>query len=252
MSDEKSDTGTRWWEHYYVRYFVGTFVGIAIIFALRERALLAAEIAVVVPAFKEIDVAGLTGVALAGLAYCYIASAPVLTIHAIRGDWSSRIHARRVWACIGIGYAALAIATTGVAVVGGVYADGPERTIWIGSILLAVVFVAQAALVGRALINRFDRIIDFYQLLTNERAEERRQGRDFLESYKHLREHGNAMLIVLSEIALGLVLSTAKTMTQFVCFLILWILPASVSWFIGSALERSLTHRRPVGVEPPP
>jgi hypothetical protein len=242
MSDEKSEAGTRWWEQYYVRYFVGTFVGVAVIFALRDRALLATEIAKILPAFKDIDAAELTGVALAGLAYCYIASAPVLTVHAIRGDWASRSYDKHVWISVGVGYGLLAIAIAWLAVEGWASNQSKEDVVHLGSALVALIFLGQALLIGRALVNKFERVIDFYHLLSSKRTEERKQGRDFLESYKHLREHGNAMLIVLSEIALGLVLSSARTMTQFVCFVVLWILPASSSWFIGSALERSLTH----------
>src|SRR5687767_10548450 len=77
----------RWWEQYYVRYFVGTVVGVIVIFALREKAILASEFAAFVPAVNDIDPGEFAAVAFAGLAYCYVSSAPVLALHGVRGDW---------------------------------------------------------------------------------------------------------------------------------------------------------------------
>src|SRR5258708_5610685 len=88
---EASETSSgKWWDQYYVRYFVGTVVGVAIIFTLRDHAYLACDFRKIVPDFDSITAGQLTVVATAGLAYCYMASAPVLALHAIRGDWFYR------------------------------------------------------------------------------------------------------------------------------------------------------------------
>src|SRR5690349_4230254 len=74
----------RWWEQYYVRYFVGTIVGIAVLMAVIDHSLFWEFRTLRVTGQSELwkEVAALTA---AGLAYCYVASVPVLTLHAVRG-----------------------------------------------------------------------------------------------------------------------------------------------------------------------
>lgn len=85
-----SDKSTRWWEQYYVRYFVGTVVAVAILFILREKASLARDFQGIIPSLEKADGWQLSAVASAGLAYCYIASTPVLILHAVRGGLQFR------------------------------------------------------------------------------------------------------------------------------------------------------------------
>src|ERR1700679_1703730 len=73
---------SRWWDHYYVRYFVGSMFAVPLMLALSRTA-----------AVKSlVDIAGdnkflnATVLGAAGLAFCYLASAPILLLHATRGQ----------------------------------------------------------------------------------------------------------------------------------------------------------------------
>ena len=95
----------RWWEQYDVRYFVGTVIGGLIVFVLRDHAFLCAEFrsfgqALPESVWKEVTILG-----AGGLAFCYISSVPMLTLHAVRGTTSleSRWIVRLIWClCIGL------------------------------------------------------------------------------------------------------------------------------------------------------
>lgn len=62
--------------------------------------------------------------------------------------------------------------------------------------------------------------------------------KDIQESYKHLREHGNAFGIMLSEILLAILLSASNF--QFVWVLIIfvvWLIFGFTSWFVATRIE---------------
>jgi hypothetical protein len=88
MSDAR--TKNRWWEYYFLRYFVGTVVGaVAIVFLLNFPGSFWYD-----PEFLTIRQIGnlgvkeITGLAALGFAFCYIASAPMLLMHATRAQLS--------------------------------------------------------------------------------------------------------------------------------------------------------------------
>ena len=62
----------------------------------------------------------------------------------------------------------------------------------------------------------------------------------YLESYKHLREHGNTFLIIIFEILLAILLYQIKDLTTFTIVIVLWILPAAFIWQFGNFLESKL------------
>jgi hypothetical protein len=75
----------KWWEYYAIRYFVGTVVGAGIVAYLNyapgspfEAALLALS------DFKDATFTGVSLFAAIGFAFCYVASAPILLLHATR------------------------------------------------------------------------------------------------------------------------------------------------------------------------
>lgn len=237
----------RWWEQYYVRYFVGTVVGVFVIFILREKALLASEIATFVPGVDDIDATEFAAVALAGLAYCYVSSAPVLALHGVRGDWLRHGEKGRAWSAIISMYVGVVL----LLVLAAFLADGKLTKYavpWAGRILLFVYLVAQLILIGRALLDKCSRIASFYVRLANERAAKQNVG-GYLDSYKHLREHGNAVMILVNEVSLGLILAAATSVSQLVCFVLLWSLPATSMWFVGTHLENHLSDGKS-GLDP--
>ncbi len=63
---------------------------------------------------------------------------------------------------------------------------------------------------------------------------------EFIESYKHLREHGNAFFILLMELVLALVLFSVEKTHIALLMALLWIAPACFVWFLGTYLELSI------------
>lgn len=64
---------------------------------------------------------------------------------------------------------------------------------------------------------------------------------EYIESYRHLREHGNAFAILLSEIvfAFWLVICSFSVWS-----VIVWVAAGSIAWFIGSYLEIRMVKER--------
>jgi len=88
---EKRDTATRWWEYYFLRYFVGTVAGAgAIVFLTRfpGSSLYVSGL----PAIKDVgtlEIKEITALAALGFAFCYVASAPSIRVKALSRDTSS-------------------------------------------------------------------------------------------------------------------------------------------------------------------
>jgi hypothetical protein len=81
-------TAGRWWEYYTVRYFVGTVVGVAAVVVLAQIPNGPIPLAGVlsIQNLSRLDVPGFLALSAAGFAYCYVASAPILLAHAVRGQ----------------------------------------------------------------------------------------------------------------------------------------------------------------------
>jgi len=82
-------TPSRWWEDYFVRYFVGTVIGAVVVVVLASH-LTDSDLK---PIFLDLlldpkvaSAKSLIVIAALGLAYCYIASAPMMVLHATRGQ----------------------------------------------------------------------------------------------------------------------------------------------------------------------
>lgn len=62
---------------------------------------------------------------------------------------------------------------------------------------------------------------------------------DYVESYRHLREHSNAFFITLLTITLTFTICNQSLLpTELVLFI--WILPSSAIWFVATLLELRL------------
>lgn len=180
-----NDSNVRWWEFYLVRYFVGTVCGtlIVLFLVLDKGSTVHQLITNQVPSVKDAPQGGIHWEAthlwvygLIGLAYCYIASGPILFLHTMRGIFGGK---------------------------------GP---------------------------------FTFYQDLSKQRAKrsDSKQMKEYVESYKHLREHGNAFFIVLCELILGFILYKGNSwIIAIIGFL--WILLPVTAWFIGTYLEKKLS-----------
>ena len=76
-------TDNKWWEFYIIRYSMGTMIGAVIVYAmLKSRPELAQFL--LLPPDNKLEYFHFIFLALFGLTYCYIASAPILVLHASR------------------------------------------------------------------------------------------------------------------------------------------------------------------------
>ncbi|WP_274362895.1 hypothetical protein [Paenibacillus thermotolerans] len=168
-----------------MRYFVGTVVGTIIVIFLvlhRESQVHSLILTIIESGIGNSKQPGIPWepihlwiYGLIGLAYCYIASGPVLLLHAIRG----------------------------LAHKGSVF--------------------------------------KYYLSLSGSRAKRKQlsQVNEYVESYKHLREHGNAFFIVLCELIFGALLFYLNWWGMLI-LVFLWVTGAASVWFIGTYLESKL------------
>jgi hypothetical protein len=235
-SAEKS----RWWDHYYVRYFVGSVFAVPLMLALSKKEAVKDLIGTV----DQTKILDATVLAAAGLAFCYVASAPILLLHATRCARNAAKDARGSRDMSSVLFGALAILFT-VVVGSWIAYDFTWPAILPAELCfapLALVMVAQAMWILRTPVSA---IIEFYRGLGVERAHRPdsalgRKRREYIQSYRDMREHGNALLILVMEGVLTTALLQADSTAMLFAMLILWVMPASFVWFIATALEAHL------------
>lgn len=203
MGDKEEGSGPKEnpnpWGYYYLRYFVGAIVGAGLLVWVGRAA---HQHGLPVPILPNLEsgeflhtAAILTAMGTAGLAYCYIASAPILVLHAMRGRFSK---APIVLNLIGVGVAVLILL---LALVLFRCASGdPETWRKVGYVPFGVVLLFETLLVAWPSV---ERIRDFYHELAAARSRGKEEKKieitGYVESYRHMREHGNAFLIILME-----------------------------------------------------
>lgn len=237
MSNENAGSGrTHWWDYYYVRYFVGAIFGAALLLWLQEHARVCTgkqcEIGAASP-FLQASALGASG-----LAFCYLASAPVLVLHALRF---------RLPTCSrffnGVGIAVAAIVIFGGICLWRSYGRHDRLTPGVSWLIpLVVVMLPQVALLcacpATVIQQRYRKLA-----LDRGRDEATLYGKkkgEYIESYRHMREHGNAYAILLAEFVLAFAVAAAPSWYFVSGLLVLWILPAAFVWFVGTWLELGL------------
>jgi len=225
---------SHWWEQYTVRYFIGTIIGVFVIFVLRSHGALHIEIATLIPPLLDIDAKKLAAVGALGLAFCYVASAPVLTLHAVRGS----LGLDSGWFIAGL----LAFVASPLWMAYGADHFGHG---FVRITALVIIVGGQCLLIIVASLNKFEKLKLFYDDLVEARLYNWSTKRDYVDSYRHLREHGNALAIVFCEIALGAVLATARDVQEGLIVIALWVAPGAWCWVIGSVLERHFAGKKP-------
>lgn len=266
------ESATRWWEFYFVRYALGTLVG-ALIINLAFR---------VDPRFSDFMLFGLGGDQPAsrltlilgyGLVFCYIASVPILVFHAARlvawpGPRTKRSTSRKK--IVGSFSAKelrllLCALTCSVTVMLLLQAYlGISRGVRESGFLLSAITTAVVVVVCLEWVTLI--VLFFY----SERAYERMKalslarGRSdnlggIVDSYRHMREHGNSLFIVILELVFGAALIGAVSLmaegpsegsyvaelaSALVPMILLWLLPGAGIWLFATLLERRFTFDR--------
>lgn len=179
--------------------------------------------------------------AAAGMAYCYVASVPMLTLHSTR-----RLLRRTPFSVYMLFFSLTAILI--IAAVLDIALFDKVIVLQIAG-FCALISIACAQLVSIMLVLKDpSETHHFYDQL----GLSRKLHPDYVESYRHMREHGNSISIVLCELLLAFVLWSLKPIpsagnsTALVArvgiILGVWLAPASLVWLIGSSLERHLTR----------
>lgn len=239
MPDAERLKGTfRWWEYYTVRYFVGTVVGAGAMMMFNEYSAspLKGKLFLGISSFKEAGIDHLFVLLALGLAYCYIASAPILTIHALRGE--IRFGTKHWFSCATLWFSFIFFPL----LLGTHFVLCLSPCSWesLAISFVCLILALQVTLYIEAQRNRFDRMSNFYWSLSSARASSAPQVQEYVESYRHLREHGNAFAIIFFELGLAMAVISVPSLSSLAILLLAWVAPAAAVWFVGTILEVKL------------
>lgn len=251
VQPEASSPGGRWWEGYAIRYGVGTVVGGVLFYVLCT--LNEALRPFLFDASENLESSHIALFAAYGFAYCYIASAPILVFHASR--WMLKAEADLDELLIRLLIVLSVPLVVAASLYGGDFAASYSARLLFGvsGFILTLFVWLQFLAIASSLVRSRD-LASFYLRL----AEERKSANpELVESYRHLREHGNAFFVVFLEIAFALVLYAAgeflhvltpgasqpTVALSYVVVVVLWASPAVAIWFVGTAVERAVVER---------
>ncbi len=225
---------TRWWETYALRYFVGMTLGGLSVHHLSQKLDLPW-----LPDLAEHEAlknnnfgTWLILYGALGLAYCYIASAPMLVLH------STRMSMRKV--CLSC--STLTFSIVGVAIcLTLVFAHNVDPSTAISGTIFVLLLLLQIALIFTSIERRIKdsprtRFLTFYKRLATER---RLAETNIIPSYMHMREHGNAFANFILVAALTLILSEVPREYS-IYALIAWVAPGAACWILASQLEAAV------------
>ena len=278
----------RWWENYLVRYLMPSIAGVAIVSWLsklaprdfREALFLGSQVA-------QFDPATLTLLILYGNLFCYVASYPILGFHVTRvldfngSTWEPSKLDGYIWTII-IGVFAMGIAevrfllpghapiflmlTFGIVVcfsviqllrikesfqyrkIKGLKEESSQLYGFIYSLSYRRGVVEQTKMdTARTQQEGEKEQVD----RTEKTSEIYRRKREIMDTYRHMREHGNSAFIFVLQITLAalcycIVTSNFGTGTQMLScigvLLVIWALPSVFIHCVGQAVERRFSH----------
>lgn len=255
MAQPEQDTQStsRWWEFYAVRYGMGSVVGGIIFFFLCKTN----------PALRPLlfeaggEPGTINGPLLAllagyGLAYCYIASAPILVFHV--GRFLLDINQNKKTS-IGRKLAVFApplLAALAFCLTRSSTGSVPYFFTMVFSLAAVIVWPQYLAIL--VTLFKSKELFGFYRKLASKRN---KATGNIIDSYKHMREHGNSFLIVVLEIVLAVILffagnfdfvttginSSSKELyvLPYIAIVLIWILPAALVWLVGTLFERQFS-----------
>lgn len=179
-----------------------------------------------------------------GLGFCYVASSPGLVVHAVRRQLvsGSETEASK-WTFLASMAFTVGIPSVIVAIPIAVSFCASDFAAASATLIAALFFVAWQIVLLRREYRQNDDLLDFYQQL--HRA---RQARIISsDSYRHLREHGNAFFIVVLELMFfSVAMSLFKLFGHnpyWPTLLILWVVPGASVYFLGHRIEALLRKR---------
>ncbi|MBA3594187.1 MAG: hypothetical protein H0W47_10380, partial [Polaromonas sp.] len=256
----------QWWENYLVRYLVGTVVGAACIWILLQtlrkdvRRPDIFDLTVMEPSYY------LLVLIVGGFAYCYIASQLVLVVHmwrfAIEFVWKRKTGKSFVTTMARNPIPAFLLYVFAVVALGWLIDTllPPNRSLFVIYFLVAVACIGLQYAMCIHVFLQHHRLYSFYDGLAGARASAQGKPKriELVDSYRHLREHGNAFFILLSEGiflgyvygcqyliygAQGTVIPTAEhQLLAGTAAVVAWILPGVAAWFVATSLEHKFAE----------
>ena len=230
-----------WWEFYFVRYFIGSIVGILIILAIALHPdsgvspVISKFINFKVLEIKDISIPFLLSLLFLGTAFCYISSAPILVLHTMRFniDYTS---SKESSCCKKIAFCFIFIIVYSIIW----YFFDFDLIKGIMSLIAFIIIYCEIYLIITLFKSKKREFFEFYKRLAKNRANRKVECTEYVESYRHLREHGNAFLILFCEAVLGMALFSCSSINQIMIIVLFWLLPTIPVWIIGSYLESRL------------
>jgi hypothetical protein len=247
----KESVGMRWWENYLVRYLLGNIVGAVIVGYYFNHKLHWNDLAIggkddIVDSSTKLIILGVLG-----FAYCYIASTPILVLHAGRHLIIKKDDKKRNWLFFSLLWISIVTLIILLIIV------SPEIINYLnklnftcidvccyGGCILSILTIIYVWVIACKIVkfkNNKETGFRFLEKLSKRRIE----NKDFRDSYSHLREHSNAFFIVLFELILLpiFLLSEYKFLPLIIA---LWIMPAALIWWYATWLEIKFSGYRRV------
>jgi len=268
----------RWWEHYAIRYLVPTMTGMLFLRWLQlavpeffSPLLPAAGILAEPFTFKNLGMAELLVWAGGGFAFAYLASLPILVFHATRSLEAADSSALRR-ASTPAAATVFLIGASSALLVAKHLVQRNEPWLAVAALSIVLIFsLIQLLRIVRATQRGFPAAkfaSDLAKARTSGGSWTRKRTTDYVTSYRHLREHGNAAFIVLLQAALCALLYACLTATQdsgtwgnwtpsqwaayamsFV-LTVLWIGPSVAVHMLSQKMEADLISGRPAVTSP--
>lgn len=237
-----------WWEFYGVRYAQGTVIGAMIVYFLFSQNENLRKLLFLPSDAKDFGMAHLTLLAIYGLTYCYISSAPILVLHAGRAlIFKSVINPAPYNGAV---TRILFLLTMSLGIPAYLAACGDLNLTQAGGLsTYFLMLLLQLQVVWGILKSRWNEAISYYITIINKRKTG--DHAEYVESYRHMREHGNSFLIVIFQMLLALplyILACAPDIDQLVSirniFVILffWTTPAAFIWVYAIKIENNLQN----------
>lgn len=245
-SSMSNNSDKNWWEFYGIRYAQGTVIGAMIVYFLFSQNENLKKLLFLPAEAKDFGMAHLVLLAIYGLTYCYIASAPILVLHAGRAMiFKSAINPKPYEGIISRILCLLLLSlTVPVYLAACKTLTISEAGAW-SAYLLLVFFQLQIIL--NIFNSRWKMVVRYYKKIIKRREDPDNSG--YVESYKHMREHGNSFLIVIFQMLLALPLyilacapdiAPATTIKNLFIILLFWTIPAAFIWAFATKIENNL------------
>lgn len=242
MSDvqvEGSGYRSNWWEGYIIRYALGSLVGALICWHLLGE-LKVGKYPIAQFVTTNNDILKYVVLLLMGLCYCYVASSPMLPVHVSRCRELKKIRdyisLRAFWGFVGF-YSIFAGVVLGLfGYFRGDFNFSQLAYLSLGLGASFMVFIVQYGLLPK----KESDVVELFCFYDNLSFLRYYTFTDIMTSYRHLREHGNAYVVLLLDFLFAwcLVLAIKVDLYLVVVVVFAWVSPAAYVWVVGTNIEK--------------